>query len=1297
MTAPAAYTAIRTEGGLLPVDLLSRVAAGDPTVGGLKDADYHLAPGERIGEQITRAWNRLVEAWRRFASELDNLPEGDPAAGATRERWLQPLFHELGQGRLLPHRAIDIDGKAYPISHMWGRIPIHLVGAGTSLDRRQAGVRGAATASPHSMVQELLNRSDDHLWALLSNGRQLRILRDNISLTRQAYLEFDLETIFGNEIYEEFVLLWLVCHESRFDAEEPRNSWLERWLAEAASAGTRALDALRDQVEAAITHLGRGFLAYPDNQLLKKRLRSGDLTTIDYYQQLLRLIYRLIFLLVAEDRGLLFDPSAPEEAQRRYLDYYSLTRLRTIAAGRAGRGPHPDLWRSLTVAMRGLSTTNGCPNLGLPALGSFLWCGETIPDLDGSDIANTDLLAAIRTLTLIADRDARLLRPVDYRNLGADELGGIYEGLLELHPKLEVEAGHFSLETVAGSERKSTGSYYTPEPLIAALLDLSLEHLLDEAARSHDPQTAILALRILDPAVGSGHFLAAAGRRIARRLASARTGDTEPAPEAIRNALRDVVGRCLYGIDVNPMAVELCKVSLWMEGTEPGRPLSFLDSHIVCGNALLGAYPALVDQGVPDEAYAAVFDDDKPAATAWRQRNRSERAGQGRLRLGPDTQDLLASVVSAVEDLERLPDDTVAEVEAKQARYARLQHSPHAEKTRLAADAWCAAFLAAKRAGAAPITQATVTAATEHPDAHDDDIEQARHLAFHYRFLHPHLAFPQILQPTRQEGADSEAGWSGGFDLVLGNPPWDTLSPDRKEFFSAYDPQIRFANKTEQDAIVAELLDIPEIAERWDTHRRDLFASVHFMKNSGRYRLYAPGNLGKGDFNVYRMFVETALHLTRPGGYAAQVLPSGFYGGANAMAIRKELYEHWQLTHVFGFINTAERWFTGVDQTTRFASYVARKGHSTDAINVAFQIRSSEDLTAALAGGTTRLALPEIIAQSPVALAIPEILDAGDAALVARMSGRWPAFGSPAGWANDRHYQRELDLGTDRDLFGDYPDGLPVYEGRMVDQFDHRAKAYRSGRGRAAIWETFDFGNPDKAIIPQWRLPPANIPSKLGDRLTRYRVGWCDVTAPRNERSLVAALIPPGVICGHSLPTILCSDDLEWTYLPWLAVANSFCADFLVRKKVTLHVTFSILDSLPFPRFDLDDPAVQRIARLALRLTCTSPEMTDYWNRIAADQGWGAPVEQGSGPPGITDPDTRGLARAEIDAIVARCFFDLSRDELASILDTFPVLQRRQERLFGSFRTKSLILRQYDTLAAADDLETVPSVLDGEP
>lgn len=197
------------------------------------------------------------------------------------------------------------------------------------------------------------------------------------------------------------------------------------------------------------------------------------------------------------------------------------------------------------------------------------------------------------------------------------------------------------------------------------------------------------------------------------------------------------------------------------------------------------------------------------------------------------------------------------------------------------------------------------------------------------------------------------------------------------------------------------------------------------------------------------------------------------------------------------------------------------------------------------------------------------------------MSGRWPLLGDQTADPPFRQFlQAEVNMGTDRDLFGDFPEGLPVYEGRMVDQFDQRAKAYRSGRGRSAVWEALPFGDSRKAIAPQWRLAPEKIPRKLGDRVWRYRVGWCDVTAPRNERSLIAALIPPNVICGHSLPTLTFPDGFEWAYMPWLAFANSVCLDFLARKRVALHMSMTVLDTLPFPRLPIDHPVIDRLGRL---------------------------------------------------------------------------------------------------------------------
>jgi hypothetical protein len=208
------FTSIHTEGSLLPADLLQRVLAGDKDLGGLTPADYHLPGKEKLNEAVNRSWNRLQGAWAAFQTSQSRLKAGEPGTTLTRERWLLPLFQELGYGRLVTTKAIEIEGKAYPISHGWGNVPIHLVGCGIDLDKRAPGVAGASRSSPHSIVQELLNRADDRLWGIVANGLRLRILRDNASLTRQAYLEFDLEAMFSGDVYADFVLLWLMAHQS---------------------------------------------------------------------------------------------------------------------------------------------------------------------------------------------------------------------------------------------------------------------------------------------------------------------------------------------------------------------------------------------------------------------------------------------------------------------------------------------------------------------------------------------------------------------------------------------------------------------------------------------------------------------------------------------------------------------------------------------------------------------------------------------------------------------------------------------------------------------------------------------------------------------------------------------------------------------------------------------------------------------------------------------------------------------------------------------------------------------------
>ncbi|MGH4021869.1 MAG: DNA methyltransferase [Pseudonocardiaceae bacterium] len=540
-------------------------------------------------DAANRSWTYLRGAWRDWREHAAAQPPGSPGTGPARERWLLVLLRELGYGQLPALRGgIDVDGAEYPVSHAWQHVPVHLLGPGVALDRRNPGVAGAARA-PQAMVQELLNRTDEHLWALLSNGTALRLLRDTTALAGSAYVEFDLEAIFDGELFAEFLLLWQVCHVSRLEkrggTEVPAaDCWLEAWRDEAVDSGTRALKDLRVGVQQALVALGSGFLRHPDNGWLVESLRSGALSRQDYHRALLRLAYRLLFLSVAEDRGVLLHEATPQAADR-YARYFSVGRLRRLSRVRAG-GPHGDLWQGLRVVFHALGG-DGLPALGLPALAGLFDPndepldepgGTKVDHLLGCSLANADLLTAMRSLGWIVGRGDRV-QPVDYRNLGSEELGSVYESLLELVPRLDIDEHTFELAEVAGNERKTTGSYYTPSNLVSALLDSALDPLLDDAVKnSRDADDAVarlLRLTVCDPACGSGHFLVAAARRIARRVAQLQSGEDEPTPHEVQHWLREVVGHCIYGVDANPFAAELAKVCCGWRRWNPASRSAF--------------------------------------------------------------------------------------------------------------------------------------------------------------------------------------------------------------------------------------------------------------------------------------------------------------------------------------------------------------------------------------------------------------------------------------------------------------------------------------------------------------------------------------------------------------------------------------------------------------------------------------------------------------------------------------------------------------------------------------------------
>ncbi len=769
-----AFETIRMEGKLFTSDHLVRIKAGD--LPGITAKDYGRRGG-RLEEEISRHWTGLEASWGVFQAMLSN--DESRAYEQIRDYWLVRILDALGFGSaLVEGKPRVIEGKAYKILFEKEGVPIHIVAATQDLEK---GPDGTARGNPHSHLQEYLNRCEDKTWGILTNGLKIRVLRDNAASKGAQYVEFDLQAMMSGQHFHEFGIFWRLMHVTRFTGDEP---WIEKWMRESARQGVRAHKDLKEGVVKAIVALGNGFMDHRRSNISRK-IVGGELDKQDFYHELLRLVYRLLFLFVTEDRDLLLQPDseATRKQRRMYMEHYSTQRLRRLA--RRSRGSkHHDAYEQLKVVMDGLKRGNGIPELALPGLNSDLWNPGFIPTLEENTISNEALYEAIRHLSVT--KKGKQYHAIDYVHLDSEELGGIYETLLELHPVIGAGRRSFDLDVSAeGNERRTSGSHYTPTDLIDKVLDHALDPLLDEAQAKDQPEKALLELTVCDPTCGSGHFLIAAARRIAKRVARIRTHEEEPPPEEIRQALRDVIGRCIYGVDINPMAVELCKISLWLEAMVPGKPLTFLESHIKCGNALLGAFPEYLEKGIPDEAYKPRPGiDKKEVCTELKKINKQVPMTQETLKhFKEDRKRIQDYLAQTLEEIEAMPTDTVEQIEAKEEAYrTRYLETHEYERYKLALDAWCAAFSYPKVSLGSEANIGNpelIDVLQADHELSDSLLEVVQTGLAQLAFFHWNAEFPQVFR-------------SGGFACLVGNPPYmggsrirSQLGPEYLHYFDA--------------------------------------------------------------------------------------------------------------------------------------------------------------------------------------------------------------------------------------------------------------------------------------------------------------------------------------------------------------------------------------------------------------------------------------------------------------------------------------------------------------------------------
>jgi len=902
---------------------------------------------------------------------------------------------------------------------------------------------------------------------------------------------------------------------------------------------------------------------------------------------------------------------------------------------------------------------------------------------------------------------------VDFGNLGAEELGSIYESLLELIPHYDPDDRSYTLTVLPGNERKESGSYYTPTSLVECLLDSALDPLLDEAcAHNSSPErvAALLDLTVCDPACGSGHFLVAAARRIAKRIAAEETGEAEPPEPEVRRALRQVVGRCIYGVDVNPMAAELAKVSLWIEALEPGKPLSYLDQNIRVGNSLLGVTPALLADGLPDEAFKPIEGDDRKVCSALKKQNAAERQGQYDLfsQSGiPVTNSILAKRVDSI--THTLPEN-LEDLHIHQQREAeQLAASKERRIQKLLADAWCAAFVQPKtdETRSTAITQAAIEDfAADRSSLDLGATEQlVADMTRQYRFFHWHVEFPHIFPiGNGTTSLDPRTGWSGGFSCVIGNPPWERVKLQEQEFFASRQPTIANASNAAVRKKMIQALRDTDVAlyNEFQAELRGSAGWSHFLRGSGRYPL-----TGRGDVNTYAVFAETAHTIISSEGYSGLVLPTGIATDVTTAPFFGTLTRNYSLSLVYSFRNNRGL-FKGVGHgDVRFClisfSGISRKINES---RFAFDLGLPSEISDPQRIYT--LTQDEIILVNPNTGTCPAFNSPRDAKIIMSAYKRWPILLQRNPEVNQWNisFLRMFDATNDAHLFrtgGELEkDGwtlcgniykrsesarmLPLQEGKMIYNYDHRFADYRY-RGKERVDSVLprssieDKRDQNFFIAPQYWVDEKEVAKRASRRhfaCTSVFLAHRRVTRNTDERSCVSALIPWGAV-SNSLIINAGPEARQIIYLS--AVYGSFAYDYVLRNSFSqASVPHSTSEQIPVPQpskfldtaswtgmLSLGDWVENRV----FELTYTAYDLSE----LASDLG-------DDGPPFRWDEERRFMMRAELDAAFFH-LYGIERDDVDYIMETFPIVKRKDVQQYGTYRTKDLVLQIYDAMSEA--------------
>ena len=1216
------------------------------------------------------------------------------------------------------------------------------------LDTRGPG-KGTHAASPHAQILRYLATADTvtdgHLrWGILTNGSVWRLYDQKTRPRATAYYQADLQALLTADDEDGLRAFHLLFRRPAF-VRRPgaAATFLETALDEGRRYEQRVAQSLAGVVfERVFPSLVQALADATDQPM--PRIREAALI----------FLYRLLFVLYAEDRGLL-----PVDDSR-YDDYGLRKRVRDDVAQRVARndtfsGAASSYYDHLDTLFRLID--RGDPSIGLPPYNGGLFTADSAPLLNQVRLSDAVIAPIVHDLSH-TQTDGQ---PgyVNYRDMSVQQLGSIYERLLEQEPVRGPDGQvHIRPNPYA---RKDSGSFYTPQDLVDLIVDQTLKPLVDERLAAFearaaelrgdrrpraerraelsrlDPAEAVLDLKVLDPAMGSGHFLVSAvdfltddiadliefapavpdwldendayHSPLLDRVATIRADILHRAAESgwVVNEVqltdqaiirRLVLKRCIYGVDKNPLTVELAKVSLWLHSFTVGAPLSFLDHHLRCGDSLVGlriadANAELRRLNVP-MFVASALQGVENAAQGMRQIEQLSDADVAEVH---QSESLFQAVESATADLRGFL-DTLAGLRwltaGMKVRQRAIFEAPVAETL-----------------GADP-TQAFERLAHDPADSPDNGSTafrqrwtEARSIADQESFLHWEAAFPGVWRHWQNETPE------GGFDAVIGNPPWDQIEQPEVEWFALRDAEVALASTgAARKALIGQRLDAgEELALEYAKVRDRASALRTYARTSGHYPL-----LSRGRINLYSLFTERALRIVKPNGLVGLLTPSGIYADKTAARFFKSVSTSGRVAGLYDFENRRlgtdlPPFFPDVDSRFKFCALIVGGPQRTfPETNCGFFLPDTQTIADPERAFT--LTPDDFARVNPNTGTAPVFRTRRDANITRSIYQRYPVLVDRSAESENktwpvRFLQGLFNMTSDSGFFrttaqltdeGFYPvqgnrwkrgkdQYLPLYEGKMVQAFDHRAASvvinplnlHRPAQPRPATH--------DEHADPHW-LPAPQFWVAEKDFQWTEGLGWAlafkDVTSPTNVRTVIASIVPRAG-AGHTLPLLMPDADDVRSYKEnawlWLACLNSFAFDFVARQKVQgQHLTWYTVEQLPvltpdaYDRRFGDRTAADLVCHHVLRLTYTAHDMAPF----ARDLGH-------HDPPFPWNEEDRRHLRARLDALYFH-LYGLSKDDAAYILSTFPIIQRQDQAAFGHYRTKALILAYMNALAAGD-------------